>query len=298
MTSPAGPALRPIRDRTAWAQAGVILAFVAMSSAAQWYFAGHSETPLATLLLGVLVFEPIMLGIWTALGPGTFVTRLPIALPCLMLLFVAPGYLPEVYKQLQLGEFVATVLMGYAVFAIAIVLFALFRRFTHFRLELKNQAATENTTQFKFSIKYLFALITIYALVFGMTSQLHFQSEPPSPGIFHPMFFIEVVVIGGAVVSAAVLPTTAVPLSILHGSVSQRAVAQALTFWAVVTGTIIVFTIDAEDPSTIGFALLTQLGATLAGAVAAFILRSAGLRLVRDCHTPKIKSSAKHPISV
>ena len=299
MTSPNDPAIHSARDHSSWALAGVVLAYVAISSSAQWYFAGHEESSLSGIMLGLLVFQPIMLGIWTALGTGSILIRIPIVIPCLMLLFVAPGYVPEAYKQMQLGEFVAAVLTGYGIYAISTILFLLFRRYTHFRIRSANEAPTGNPPTFNFSIKYLLALVTIYAVVLGMMSQLRFQTEPPSGRIFGPSFFIFLIVIGGAVASAAVLPTTAAPLSILHGSITRRAVAQAFVFWAVVTGAIVVFTIDLEDPSVMGFILLTQFGSTIAGVLAAKLLRGSGLRLVRDCPLREItKPIGRPPISI
>jgi hypothetical protein len=174
----------------------------------------------------------------------------------------------------------------------------LFRRFTNFRIRAANEPSTSISPAFKFSIKYLLVLITIYSVVLGMTSQLQFQTNPSSSVFFGPAFFIEIVVFGGAVVSAALLPTTAIPLSILYGSVTRSAVAKLFIFWAVVTGTVVLFTLDMDDPSVLGFLLLAQFGSAIAGALAALLLRRAGLKLVQDRPRKITKPSSRQPISV
>src|SRR4051812_13362617 len=140
------------RDHTAWALIGVITGYVLLSSVAQWFLASGNESLVSYLLMGVLVFEPVMIGIWTALGAGSMLLRLPIAIPCLLLLFVAPGYIPAAYADVERREFTYTVVAGFGVFVAATIVFLIFRRITRFRIQSPD-VQTQDSTRMKFSLK-------------------------------------------------------------------------------------------------------------------------------------------------
>jgi hypothetical protein len=150
----------------------------------------------------------------------------------------------------------------------------------------------------KFSLKYLFALITICAITIGLATQLKFRTKPPSGFNFGPDFFIAILLIGGAAITAAILPTTAIPLAILHGSPTPRLLKWAACIWAAFTGAIFVALFDIDDASsTLTVVLLAQLGAALAGALTAWPLRIAGLRLVRPISPAPSPSEPATPVS-
>jgi hypothetical protein len=287
MTETAAPSAPPLaRDRTSLALAGVVVVFAllnSIASLASWIWPDIYGDLLSIIAVAVLVFQPMMFGVWTALGAGSILTRLPIAVPCLMLLFIAPGYVPAYFADVRRKEFVVAVLVGFAIYAATLILFLVFRWFTGFRIQPRASQPSIEKAGISYSVKYLWALITVYAVALGLTTQLKFQAAQPPPNfIFGPDFFISILVLGGAIISAAALPTLAIPLAILHGRPSRRAVLSSIAFWIVVTLSAFVTLNDKNQPlETLGALLLAQFGAALAGALTALPLRVAGLQLVR-----------------
>ena len=61
------------RDRTPLALAGVVVAFAVLNSIAStaiWIWPNSDDGIGGVVALGVLVFQPVMFGVWTALGAG------------------------------------------------------------------------------------------------------------------------------------------------------------------------------------------------------------------------------------
>jgi hypothetical protein len=287
MTGISPPAPSTARDPTYVALAGVVLAYAAINSFIAFIWPDGAWDAVEALLIGGMVLEPMMFGLWTALGAGSILTRLSLAVPCLLFVFVAPGYVPANFADTQRSDFIATVLTGFAMYAVTLALFLIFRRFTRFRIQRPERDHPNGTSGIHFSMKYLFAVITIFAIALGFTTQLKFQTQPPPPSLFGPDFFLRILVIGGAVIYAALLPTLVVPLSILHGRPSRSAVLWPLALWLLLMASLVFVLIDAGDVwSTVGFVLLAQLGACILGAATALPLRVCGLRMTRpDRHT-------------
>jgi hypothetical protein len=286
MTDTAAPSLPPAsRDRSALALAGSVVAFALVNSLATWFENRVEEGYWSYVMMGVLVSQPTLFGVWTALGAGSILTRVPIAIPCLILLFVAPGYVPPTFADVRRVEFIQIVLAGLAIYTATLLLLLVFRRFTGFRIQLHSTQPADDRSGITFSMQYLLALITAYAVALGLAAQLKFDTTPQQPNLlFGPNFFISILVFGGSILFAAVLPTLFVPLSILHGHSTRRAVISAIGFWVAVTFSIMIIVIAMEGGglrSTFEYLGFVQLGAILAGALAALALRFAGLRLVR-----------------
>lgn len=284
MTNVAAPAIPPTsRDRTHLALAGVVVAYAVINAGVLLILPDNPEDWAEAIMIGGTVFQPTIFGLWTALGAGSILTRLPMAAASLMLLFVVPGYIPANFADTQRKDFIATVLAGFTIYAATVVLFLIFRWFTGFRIHRPHREAPTSSARVKFSIKYLLALTTIFAVVLGLTAQLKFQTTPPPPSfILGPNFFIEILVVMSSVIYAAVLPTIAVPLSILHGHPTRSAMLWPVAIWIVfMTSLVFVFIDDGDLVNTIGFMLLAQLGAIVLGALTSFPLRYCGLRLTR-----------------
>ncbi len=269
--------------------AGIVLALIALNVLATWLyrFAGPPDDWLLALTWGVWVFEPILFGVWAALGGGSLVTRLPIAIPFLLMLFVAPGLNKASFADMERFEFIIMVLAGMAIFAVATMLFLAARWFTGLRIEAPAAAQIGDRCRVRFSMKYMLTLITVYAVLFGMATQLKFRTEPPPPSfiVFGPDFYIHVFALGGAIVSGILLPIIAVPLFVLRQQFSKRAAQFAVAFWLVVTvlaAPIFAFLAEESPLEVLQFTLLIQLGATFVGLLVALPMRWVGFRLVSD----------------
>ena len=146
MTGPiTGSATPYSRDYSPWALGGIVVGYVLLGSLAQSFLVKDDESALSAAMIGVLVFEPMMMAIWTALGPGSILLRAPMAVPCLFLLFVAPGYIPSVYASIERFEFAIAIIAGFGIYTAATLFFLLFRRFTRLRIQHFATAAGDET---------------------------------------------------------------------------------------------------------------------------------------------------------
>jgi hypothetical protein len=258
---------------------------------------------LEILAIGVWVFEPTLFGIWTALGGGALVTRLPLAVPCLLMLWIAPGLNKATFAGMERYEFIIIVCAGLTIFALAMLICLVVRWLTGCRIEHANAAKTIGTARVQFSLKYLLTTVTLWAVVLGMAAQLTFRAKPPPPSFFNfggAEFYLYVSFLGGAVVSAVLLPINAVPVVLLRPQFSLRAVRFAIAAWFVVTmlATGIFAYLNKSEMNPLldvlweqFFAvLLLQLGATVVGLLVVLPLRRAGFRLISgrpaDMHAP------------
>ena len=268
---------------------GIVVILTALN-ALTWNYrdAGSADDRLQLMIVGVWVFEPILFGVWTALGSGSIVTRLPLVIPCLLMLFVAPGLRKASLADVERREFVVAVLVGTTIFAVTTMLFLAVRWFTGLRIESSTAAQSACQSRVRFSMKYLLSTITAYAVLFGMATQLEFQSEPPPPPsffVFGPNFYIYVFAVGGAIVSGILLPIIAVPLIVLRPSCSKRAVQISLACWFVVTVlavAIFAYLEEESPPEVFQFAVLMQLAAAFVGLLVTLPMRWVGFRLVSD----------------
>ena len=263
---------------------GIVFALAALNLATFWLY---PETPppdyVEAMFIGAWVFQPMLLGIWTALGPGRFVTRLPLVVPCLVLVAAAPG-LHRAGFDLERREFIVIVAAGIAILLVTSGLLFIVRRFTGWRIAQSFHEAHRGPSCFQFDLKYLLILITLWAAALGITSSLVFA--PPNPSTFFGFnFFVHVAAIGGAAISAMLLPTVAVPLFVLSAPVSKRFVVYWGAFWAleICLATAVWRLIEIQPLwQILQWELLMQFGAGVVGAIAALALRWAGYRLTNE----------------
>jgi hypothetical protein len=280
--SAAAPAPQSPRDPAPFAFAGVVVAFAVLNALTTWISQSVTNEIAGFMMLGAAIIQPMLLGVWTALGSGSILMRATMALPCVLLVIVVPGYVPPYFSDLQRREFVTIALACIAIYVISLIVFLIFRRLTRLRLQSHVSGDSPDKPGIRFSVKFLLAVTTIYAVCLGLATRLTFQSKPPPPSfLFGPDFFIFVVWFGGAILAAAVLPTIAVPLAILHGRPTRRASIIATSIWAVVTLVLFVVLFDDGPTEAIGVPLLTQTGAILTGMITALALRYFGLRVIR-----------------
>lgn len=271
------------RDHSAVALACIVAAFAIVNSISQLVFSNKWNDFGFVICLGIWVFEPLSIGMWTALGSGSIFTRLPIAVPSLMLLFIAPGYVPSAFAEVQQGDFIFVVLVGFVVYANAVIVSVLFQKCARFQIQ-SSARRIPGDLAVRYSTKYLLVLLTLVGVVLGLGMQLKFERSDSLWGKFGTANdFLQGLIFTTPLLTTAVLPTLAIPLAILHDRPSRLAIALATVFRAI---DILLFCalsmIELGEPlGNLGPALLAQVGASLTGAAAAVSLRVAGVRLVR-----------------
>jgi hypothetical protein len=272
--------------RPAFVFAGIVVVFAAFNALSTWMLQDSNSEYGIAMYVGVFVSEVLLFAAWTALGTGTIATRLPVILPCLLMLFIAPGLTSKSFADTQLAEFIVTVAVGLVLFAIFAAVFAATRKFPGLRVEQLSGAPLVAATRVRFGMKYLLILITVYAILLGMAMQLRFRTDPPPPSFinFGLDFTIYFTSVGGAAVAGMLLPTLAIPLYVLHTRFSHRAERYALAFWLAVTLIAVgigIFYLKGQPTEVIASVLLMQFGGALTGALVALPLRMAGFRIVR-----------------
>jgi hypothetical protein len=292
MTNPVGDRDRPnLRDRAPLILSCIAAAYVALGAILWWASNAAEDGISGAIALATLVAQPMLIGVWTALGAGSILTRLPLAIPCTAFQVIVLAYIPRVRSTLQREEFYIYLVAGLAIWAAATIVFLIVRRFSGLRIQHVAPQPDIKPAGLQFSIRYLLTLTTLYAVALGSIIQVEFKPPPPLPFwgfMFGPDFLMTVVAVGGAIMFAALLPTMAVPLAILHGRPSRRPITWVIGLWIVITLSIIIFTIDQEENPllTLGFLLLTQATAAAIGAGTALALRYAGLKLTRTSLPP------------
>jgi hypothetical protein len=269
----------------------VVALYFAFNAATAWFFSnGGISDWVEVAFIGMLVFQPIAMGMWTALASGLTLLNATLAVPCLMALIVATGFDRNGYADIQRSEFIIFAVTGFVIFALAMLLFLAVRRRTQLRIEPHHGAFFPIAPGFHFGIRFLLTLTTLCAIVLAILVRLNFQTEPRPQTflVFGPDFFIRIFAVAGTILSAAVLPTMAVPLFILYGRASKRALRNAIVFGALATLLVVGVCGALEDNLLDAFkgVLLVQLGATIAGTISGLALRWGGFRLVRRAPSP------------
>jgi hypothetical protein len=246
----------------------------------------------------LVVLEPIMFGIWAALGDGSILKRLFVTIPCLLLLSLVPGYVPEAFSDVRKDEFVMMMVVGFAIYAIAVGLFLVFRWFTGFRIVPAGDGSMTVQSKIRFSLNDLIGITSLWAVVLGLTIHLKFQTTPdPNTWIFGPDFYLKMLIFGGALLSARALPTLAVPMFMLHGRPSRFAVVLVAFFWTAVSLTMIVLQyMDGHFFEAVVTVAGYQLITAAIGALVAFVLRFGGFRLTRPTRKNQKTEVADAPV--
>jgi hypothetical protein len=234
-----------------------------------------------SFVVGSWVFQAISFGMWLAMGTGTFFTRLPFTLASACLIYTVMGLAQGSLRNIERVDFFAMVAGSSVIFCLSFILFKLVRWLTRYRIVHVDSPKGADRGKVRFNLRYLLALMTVFAICLGMVSQLKFIS-PPHQTFFGPEFVYYIMIVGGACVAGVVLPATVVPFFVLQGQASKRALKYAIGFWlAVIFLTVIIW--ELNDPQPLPDVLvpigITQFGAAITGVVAAMVLRFFGFRL-------------------
>jgi hypothetical protein len=129
-------------------------------------------------------------------------------------------------------------------------------------------------------LKYLLAFITIAAVLFGL-ARFAVDHNWLRSRTFNQILEGSV---RAAIISLMITPTLAVPLVILSAHVNKAMLLAAPVIAVVLTSlaTYIIWRISPASPGFLRDVPLLQLGATVVGALSAFIVRFGGYRLQRQ----------------
>jgi hypothetical protein len=275
-----------------WTLVGIVLGFAAVNTALMWLFPGSDGwEEFESIIIGFWAFEPMIFAIWAALGPGRFAIRLPLIVPCLMLVVAAPGLRKASLADTEKYEFITLTTAAMTLLAITSLLLLLVRRSTGWRIEIRETPASGDAVPLQFDIKYLLLLVTLCGIALGLTVSLDFGSPPNQNLFFGRQFVIYILAVGSAVVSLLILPMIAVPLIVLAAQRSASFYWRAIVFWLAVTLGVSGACIAMGSDFPLMLPLQIQLGAAIAGFVAALPLWFAGCRLVARETPPKFKET-------
>ena len=276
-------ARRSTRLRPGWVLAGIVLFLAAFNIVIDWMADVVPEpSDWAVTIVGVWVFEPILLAFWGALGTGPLIIRLSLLLPCLVTLVTVPSIRHHGFQDMERYEFIVLMIAAIAIFAVTTILLLILRWLFGWRIAQYPDGSTSANLRLQFDTKYLIILITICAITLGSTASLKFSEPKPPNFLFGPEFFVHVVVMGASIISLLLLPLIAVPILSLSVCPSKQAFIWSVAQWALVTSVTTAIWTIIDKSSPLAHVLLLQLGAATAGASSALALRLAGLRFVRQ----------------
>ncbi len=250
------------------------------NAASRWFLLDSASDWIETIVIGAWAMEPLLFAGWTALGPGSIVTRLPLALAGFAFDVAAPGLYRPNFADVERREFVSLFVAAMSLFAAATSLLLLVRWITGLRIE--QNPGPKLYLGVRFDTKYLLVLMTLCAVTIATLSGLTFGKPRPALISFGPDFYIRIVIYGSLYCFFALLPVLAVAMFSLRHSPSRRAVWFVLVGWAisfVIMAGVWVGLMQEWGWEAIEAVGLIQLGAAAMAIPAAFVLRTAGYRL-------------------
>src|SRR6476660_4994897 len=152
--------------RPALALSAIILGYVLFNAGVliAFYRALDNNEYVTSFVVGVWVFQAISLGIWLAMGTGTFLTRLPFTLASLFLIYAAMGLAEGSLRNLERVDFFAMITGASVIFCLSFILFKVVRWFTRYRIVHGNSANDANRGKVRFNLRYLLTLTTVFAI--------------------------------------------------------------------------------------------------------------------------------------
>lgn len=237
---------------------------------------GHAQHWRNTLT-GVCLAQPLLLGVWAAIGPPPAVKRLPATAVVLFLLAITcsfNGFVGNSQARLLQTLFILSGLFIGAACAMWII-----NTRTKWQIASQQQLASVSLNQF--SLKYLIGLMTAVGVTLALGRFLISLSPSANTagwntGLTRIMWISAVILLG-------TLPIEFVPLVALSRRPSLGVAILLLIAWPVTTlsAVLIVTMLDRNDWFRITTDLITfQIGGTVAAAFAAIALRKGGYRLL------------------
>jgi uncharacterized membrane protein len=260
-------------DRRALALLAIVAAYALYDLCCD---ANNQTNQFRCLLTGVWLAQPILLGVWAAIGPPPAVKRVPATAITLVLLATAcsnNAFTGNSSRHLLETIFIMSGLFIGAAFVMSIIGY---RTSWQIASQQISPAAAIN----QFSLKYLIGMMTFvgFTLAFGR----FLMAASPSNATQWSTSLIRLAWVSG-VILLGTLPIAAVPIVMLSRRPTARAIVSLLIAWVVTTLSAIqiVTALDRAEWTRIASDLIGfQLGGALAGALTALALRKSGYRLL------------------
>jgi len=233
---------------------------------------------------GAWIMEAILMGVWSALGPGPIATRIPMTVICLGLAVAQLVYLDSRMGPIERYEFTAILAIGFSFYLITLLALGLIRRMNGLHLSNELQVQTP-PTHFQFRISYLLALTTVLGIALAVTQNVRFDDPQPqsTPNVvvFGPSFVVAVMVYASVFCFVAELPIVPMALFALRPIQSKKTSRILFSVWGVVTFGLVLLLNAMEDSWRWDFVavILVQAGGASCALLSAMLLRSVGIRL-------------------
>jgi hypothetical protein len=222
---------------------------------------------------GLLYIEPVLFGIWAALGPPPAIKRISLtAVALAAILFV-----PAVCHTLAYGEIYDTGLIPVlgGLFVPTTLVFLAFRKFLRWRLD-EQGTSTAATAGSGFSLRYMLTFTAIIAALLAAGRILSWTYAAELVDI------AQIAYIG--MILLALFAAVMIPLATLCVRLPAGVIATVPFVWLTASGLFIyaTFRLDPHADLEEGIHVaIVQLGAAAGGLLAALVLRFNGYRLLR-----------------
>jgi hypothetical protein len=224
------------------------------------------------LCMGILVSQPVLFGIWAAIGPGAYIARVPATFAALIAVCIAGVIrrwnllLPSVAAtSIQADQFV----WDLALFALVMGTMWIVGRFVGWRVvSYSNEPPAAQPNQF--SLKFLVGLTAVCSVLLAIGRL--WASANASAASF------------AGIVLLTLFPVLVLPFIVLSERPLLRLILLVPVLWALLTWLAIetVAAMEKVPPSQVANELvLLQVGAAIASLTAAMMLRLAGYRFSR-----------------
>ncbi len=274
---------------------GLVLAYALFNAilfAADW---SNGDMPESLLVFaGCCAIQPMLLGLWAALGPGAFLLRLPLVANALVLVVLATILLPPLGDRSLNSEnelVVWLVLVGAMIFVFATILGAVVRWWSRQSIQLFGDS-TRSHSPIRFSVKYILGLTTVTAVSLAMAGRAISRLREPLDRIWSDVDVFALAVTP-TIIFAICLPIAVVPWIILSGLPRAPLVVLGLLFWFLWTIVTAVVLKNAFRPpeNIFPFLLSIQFGAVAVSLGSGLVLRAFGFQLVTNSPTVALPAS-------
>jgi hypothetical protein len=249
------------------------------------------------LVIGATVMQPVLLGLWAGIGPGSAAMRVPLLLVALWLTVLAGGY-----KQWNLwdieflpptgirsaaasgvdSDFAAAML---GLFVTALVATIGFRRITRYSVNRVPHETLASAARTQFPLKFLLLMVTVCGLLLSLSQRVTFI---PPLGQWSSRLSLIGIALNSLVVPLVLLPAPTLALILLVERIRPRVLATLIFSTALLSLLIMqamAVATNVRQLETLFVFTSLQAGAVLVGVFSALPLRWTGYRLVPPART-------------
>lgn len=255
-----------------------ILSLIVPSLGSPWDFL------LKATLMGVLISQPLLCALWAALAPAPLITRIPTALASFVLLgFCSP------FLRATLPVWNSLSVIYFSLFVFYWVGLTIKRRNGKGSLSVLGNGSTDLPVTNRFSLKYLLFWTTVVAilLMIGRSINVWEGGISREVKLMWDRVGFGILFVGFGIYSLLFLPVFASGMYVLKTSKRFFAGAAKISFCLLLSYVILTAIVVVKWKSSLVSDILIPLtnfylGATLAMALSAAVLRYSGYRITRD----------------